>query len=250
MFTGRYRLTKAQASNADLHSLQEDAGDRANEHSFAALCRRLWGGQRRLFFSIFLSVAVHTGLLLVGGEGLTLRGEAPVEKNSRIQAALGINRPVSPGGSGRKFANPPSSTQVAHTKPRFSGSRQATQVSKTLWVPETSEERIDHYYTSGELDELPQMIGELPESFTEFSELAVAGQLLLSLWIDASGTVLWVDVSGSTLPPIFGEVASQKFASAPFSPGKIDGQPVKSQINVVFRYEEILPELGQHTNPP
>ncbi|MDH6591957.1 hypothetical protein M2165_001846 [Variovorax sp. TBS-050B] len=59
---------------------------------------------------------------------------------------------------------------------------------------------------------------------------------ILSVFIDESGRVKHVREDGTSLPPSLSEIARHAFASAFFSPGQLNGAPVKSnfRVEVVF----------------
>jgi hypothetical protein len=59
---------------------------------------------------------------------------------------------------------------------------------------------------------------------------------ILSLFIDELGRVRYIAADAPLLPPVLEQLARDAFMAAQFSPGQIDGQPVKSRqrVEVVF----------------
>ncbi len=60
---------------------------------------------------------------------------------------------------------------------------------------------------------------------------------LLSLFIDESGKVVRVRVDSQSLPPEMQDAARSAFMVAAFSPGLVDGLPVRSKIRVEVTFE-------------
>jgi hypothetical protein len=60
----------------------------------------------------------------------------------------------------------------------------------------------------------------------------------LSLFIDENGRVVRIRVDGPALPAAMEEAARLAFMGATFSPGQVDGLPVRSRIRVEVIFEE------------
>jgi hypothetical protein len=60
----------------------------------------------------------------------------------------------------------------------------------------------------------------------------------LSLFIDETGKVIRVRIDGKALPSAMEEAARSAFMGALFSPGHIDGLPVRSRIRIEVSFEE------------
>lgn len=60
----------------------------------------------------------------------------------------------------------------------------------------------------------------------------------LSLFIDEQGIVQRVEIDGPALPPQFEEAARSSFLLGRFTPGEIDGQPVRSRIRVEVIFDD------------
>lgn len=63
----------------------------------------------------------------------------------------------------------------------------------------------------------------------------------LSLFIDELGSVVRIRVDGQALPAVMEEAARQAFMGTVFSPGQVDGLPVRSRIRVEVIFEEGAP---------
>lgn len=72
-----------------------------------------------------------------------------------------------------------------------------------------------------------------PDSVTD--ELRIDVQL--ALFIDERGVVQRVRVEGAGLPPVLEDAAATAFRKARFTPGQVDGQPVRSLIKVAVTFE-------------
>ena len=63
----------------------------------------------------------------------------------------------------------------------------------------------------------------------------------LALFIDEAGTVRHVRIDGAPLPPALEEAARTTFLNARFTPGELNGAPVRSLIRVAIRFDTDLP---------
>jgi periplasmic protein TonB len=64
---------------------------------------------------------------------------------------------------------------------------------------------------------------------------------LLSLFIDETGKVVRVRVDSQTLPLEMQDAARSAFMGAAFTPGLVDGLPVRSRIRVEVTFEAGIP---------
>jgi hypothetical protein len=90
----------------------------------------------------------------------------------------------------------------------------------------------------------PSQLTERPKPLTQpplellHSVLARSGTVQLVLSIDEEGNVTAVDVDSATLPPAVAERAAGIFATMRFSPGRVDGNAVKSRVRITVGAEE------------
>lgn len=75
---------------------------------------------------------------------------------------------------------------------------------------------------------------DFPASFQERGDYTV----VLSLFIDEAGYVRRVRVDSVGVPPELQDAASLAFLHARYSPGQVDGQPVKSLIRIAVGFED------------
>jgi protein TonB len=94
------------------------------------------------------------------------------------------------------------------------------------------------YYGARDLDVLPMPMMPLRFGSPEQGANApIAGRVLLSVKIDAAGTVDQVAVLAAEPPGQFEAHALKTLAGARFSPGRRAGEAVKSQVTVGVEYD-------------
>ncbi len=74
-----------------------------------------------------------------------------------------------------------------------------------------------------------------------YPELAPAGRFraVLTLFIDDRGVVQRVridEADDSGLPPVLEDAARQTFLHSPFTPGELDGRPIRSRLRIEIEY--------------
>jgi hypothetical protein len=99
---------------------------------------------------------------------------------------------------------------------------------------------MSDYLPVGRLTRLPVPIGEIDLNVPDISAAAVGGELILTIMINADGTVAAVE---STIESedgrVFAQRVTERFKHARFAPGEIDGAAVKSQLRIVVVGEEM-----------
>ena len=93
------------------------------------------------------------------------------------------------------------------------------------------------FFDPSQLTERPKPLTRPPLELLH-SVLARGGTAELLLSIDETGSVTGVDIDSATLPPAVAERAAQIFATVRFSPGRIDGNAVKSRVRITVGAEE------------
>lgn len=126
---------------------------------------------------------------------------------------------------------PPSGGYPRNTNEATQSTRNgSTSPSSSALLPE-------HYFSTSELDVIPQIQRDIDLYPLELHNLMHSGgKVVLSLWIDETGRVTKVEPVNSELPAVFAEVSTRIFMQANFLPGRKNGSVVKSKVNAVLRY--------------
>ena len=85
-------------------------------------------------------------------------------------------------------------------------------------------------------DAMPELDGGDAQARTQYIGV-------LALYIGEGGQVQFVRVQSGSLPPVLADAAIRAFVAARFSPGELNGQPVKSRIFVEVSFDR--PEIQQ-----
>lgn len=89
------------------------------------------------------------------------------------------------------------------------------------------------YLTAGQLTRLPAPLEDIDLDVPEISALAFAGKAALTILIDVDGTVAGVLAeTGSPQESEFADLVAAIFRKTRFTPGQIDGKPVRSKLQV------------------
>ena len=96
-----------------------------------------------------------------------------------------------------------------------------------------------HYLNASELTRKPIVEYDSIAELTLDVLLGDERVAILNLFIDESGEVDFVGVDASLLPHDAKDMLLKAFAQLKFSPGEINGMPVKSQLRIEVNLEEI-----------
>lgn len=208
-----------------------------------------------LIFSVVLAAGIHAAVL-----SIPLRGQPPADVRSgppgvrslgvRASAATSARVLDTSGRSStspstpdkfetrlpghtsapeslRPIRNAPSAAEHSRVSPPESSSvfRMASGLGDNDFFSRQALD-IGPYPTLPVLIEYPRSDGE---EGTHTSEL--------SLFIDETGRVVRIRMDGRTLPPAMEDAARRAFMGSVFSPGVLDGLPVRSKIRVEVTFE-------------
>lgn len=123
---------------------------------------------------------------------------------------------------------------VEHTPPSESQTSKMREppIASVPFAATTKSNEVRGYIPSGLLSRLPSPLSEIDLEALAF-EHQVAGQLDLTLLIDANGTVAdVVSFANDEQLRDFSERVAAHFKSARFTPGEINGIAVKSQLKI------------------
>jgi TonB family protein len=96
------------------------------------------------------------------------------------------------------------------------------------------------YHTPDVLTVRPEPLTPIEPAYPFRSREVARGRIVLRLMINSGGTVDRVLIEESELGSRFEDAAVSAFAAARFSPGKIGGTPVGSQMRVEVTFESDL----------
>jgi protein TonB len=194
--------------------------------------------RKRVCAALAASVAIHliAALAIRGGAGTD---ERPRALHRYIEARLVEARPATtqPG---------PELQQTAPALPRLAGvlSRGvAPELAREAPASEiaTAHTPDNHYYSARELDVYPAPAASLQLRYPLKAAAArVTGHVLLSIAVEATGTVTDVKVLDSEPSGYFDEGAVQTMLATQFTPALKNGRPVRSRVAVQIVYS---PEL-------
>ncbi len=98
----------------------------------------------------------------------------------------------------------------------------------------------DDFFARNDLD-----VGPYPKQpiLIDYPPVKAGGRHVseLSLFIDETGKVVRVRVDNPSLPPEMQEAARSAFMGASFTPGVVDGLPVRSRIRIEVVFEADTP---------
>lgn len=114
---------------------------------------------------------------------------------------------------------------------------QSQQESKLK--PQSYLHQEPYHYSIKELDERPEMIGEINTRPAELAQYQEGGEIKIQIWIDETGNVIKSEVINSNLTKPFIEYTIKSFNQSKFTPGIKDGSPVRSVAKVVVQYSSI-----------
>lgn len=100
------------------------------------------------------------------------------------------------------------------------------------------------YLPAEELDERPLIRTPVQPAFPPDAP-AASGRVVLRLLINEAGTVDETVAVRADPPGVFDAAAVDAFASARFTPGRMDGNAVKSALTIEIRFGEAPPILAQ-----
>lgn len=93
------------------------------------------------------------------------------------------------------------------------------------------------YLPRRELTAAPVLKAEVPLVWPEEGVLAGHYSEVATLFIDETGRVRKLRFEGDGLPPLLQEQAREAFLGARFSPGELQGVPVKSRIRIQVAFD-------------
>lgn len=150
--------------------------------------------------------------------------------------------------------HPPVRTVTGHTAPQRPDFDTAalpdldTLPPTSAGVPQDAADAAD---AAADSDYLPRdrlTRGPVPQQSIDlvYPDLAPIGQFrtVITLFIDDQGVVQRVrfdEADETGLPPILEEATRQTFLRSPFTPGEIDGQPIRSRLRIEVAYTAETP---------
>ncbi len=96
----------------------------------------------------------------------------------------------------------------------------------------------EDFFSRESLDVGPQPTSAVLIDYPQLASVTGTHVSELSLFIDDAGKVVKIRVDGNSLPAAMEAAARSAFMGTVFSPGFIDGLPVRSRIRVEVRFEE------------
>ena len=230
--------------------------------------RQIADGRLILLACVGLSLALH---------GLALAVRAPLVTPGQATHAPGAGRPI----QARLVSTPEVTTERAESsspttavtvspppsasrhKPGPSPTQPQTAAQNAQAVPPkadvASRPLIAPPSSAGDNDEyVPRpLLSVAPVAQAPVTLIAPPGDTrmarhvgILSLFIDEEGRVQHIAANEPVLPPAFEQAAREAFMAARFTPGEVDGLPVKSRVRVevVFDSTPMLSALPQASN--
>jgi hypothetical protein len=98
-----------------------------------------------------------------------------------------------------------------------------------------------HYFSASELTRKPIVEYDSTAELMLNVPLSDERVAILNLFIDENGEVDFVGVNASLLPRDAKDILLNAFTQLKFTPGEIDGMPVKSQLRIEVNLEEMQP---------
>ncbi len=209
----------------------------------------------RLPQALTISVTVHTGMFALPVGRFFHDASSGTRGTAQLRAELGgTPRTTSAGNIA------PTSAASAHEldgKPKVEQGRRPDNET----ISPAGEEAggfgfpVPYYFSASEVSERAKPVQEIDLDPPESQALPEAGNLLLTLWINESGTVDRIDVDSSGVTEPIAKAITEQFRRATFTPARLDGEAVKSRmkIEVVVRppvaYDATPPQPQPATSP-
>lgn len=99
-------------------------------------------------------------------------------------------------------------------------------------APEMPGEEVAYYYPTRQLQQKPRVIEDIDTNLTLTLPGIETQNVILRLFINEHGGIDHIDIEQTTLEPEVVAAVSGAFGKLRFSPGKIDGLAVKSQLKI------------------
>lgn len=96
-----------------------------------------------------------------------------------------------------------------------------------------------YYFELRELSQRPQLVSLVEVEAVTDVRPAQPGRLLARVLIGERGSVDRVLIDESDLPAPFEQAAIDAFLQARYTPGQVDGRPVRSQLRIEVSYEGV-----------
>lgn len=190
---------------------------------------------RRLLPALIISLAAHLVLLNIPVSGFS--GTA-----GRKLILGGLNVSIRERDTSATQA---ASTISAQTRPSAPDAAPSARVRPQGMAPPTRPNAggvsncspLLAYHPPNRLTKKPKVVRDLASRDPqELYGRPESGRLVAQLCIEADGRVSQVNIAESDLPQVFGEVVARNFGDVLFTPGEIDGQPVRSTVRIEVRF--------------
>lgn len=192
-------------------------------------------GASRLTGAVMLSIAAHALLLAwpvslpSGGTGHTvIAGAAKPPRTLRVSL-----RVVPEAAESAATENTPAE-KASIAEPLEDKAKDAPQGEQVTQgaVP------LIGYYPAVRLTRMPEAIGLFDIKPPAGGDTGIGGKMTVRIWIGANGAIDQARVLSSGLPQAYTDAALAAFENLRFTPGQIDGLPVKSWAEVVIEYAD------------
>lgn len=199
-----------------------------------------------LFLCVLSSVLLHLLLLTVGGAYTELHAGGPSPRGGaslRIRAIVPeapVSVGVSPAAAERGAEPMPVPATPAVAAPDEVGPPAPSEIEarSVPGVGTPAPEPDDGLYLPRRmLEQPPRLISQVHLPWPEDGPPNGHYSEVVSLFIDEDGMVRRVRVEGPGLPQMLRDIAQDAFLHARFSPGLLDGRPVKAWIRLEVRFD-------------
>ena len=217
-----------------------------------------WGAHKfePLLVSAVLTLSLHAALIGVPvrtqfATHPVLPGTRPIHART-LQAATTVvpsTEPDSLDGTSAALSSRVESLRQGLNAPKSTpGARVAPLPEPAFASPPTNEivfriagEASDEdFFPRSSLDVGPQPTLPVVIDYPQFAATRGSYVSELSLFIDETGKVIRVRIDGNPLPPAMEDSVRSAFMGTAFSPGIVDGLPVRSKIRIEVVFEEDL----------
>ncbi|MDB5762388.1 MAG: hypothetical protein JWQ21_1383 [Herminiimonas sp.] len=134
------------------------------------------------------------------------------------------------------------SSQVRETSDLFSTPESSTETMEILQSTERDSALLPNqdYLPLGRLTRLPVPVADIDLNVAEISDVALPGTIELTVLINADGTVADVVMPiKNERTRVFADRVAERFKSARFIPGEMDGRAIKSRLEITVVYEDL-----------
>lgn len=186
--------------------------------------------------SLLVALAISAGIhAMIMANGFSASTERKITGANQPRLVVSLQQPLA-----NDTTDQPTERPVSGASP--GGQPLTKTVDRDLGV-------ADPYLPAQLLDELPEIIDDIPIDPPALRDRPEGGEAVLKLWIGEKGTVDRVEVESASLPPAFIDEIRTSFYRAHFRPGVAAGISTKTRMRVAVSVKPLTDERVKRAAP-